>query len=114
MPNAPANFRNDNEQYELSNTVITFTWDPPVESDLIDYYDLRLASLESTQRFTNVTSPYDVTLAFNIVYQITLIATNCAGTALAAIPNFGKFITTAAVYYHIEIPMQPHTKLYLL
>lgn len=84
VPDVPVNF-DVTEQYDtLSNTTITFSWDPPQGygvKTVVDYY---LLSITPTSLYpppstvVNGTS-VNVTVQYNLDYTATLSAVNCAG-----------------------------------
>ncbi len=68
----------------MTDIKITFEWDPPLGSGpevIVDNYTISITSIPVSQPIKSVglSSPWNVTLNYNINYTATIIAVNCAG-----------------------------------
>ncbi len=67
-----------------------FEWDAPSESDgLIDNYTVVISPRSISRPITNaiLTSPFFVTLDYNVVYNTSITAVNCAGKSTSVMMN---------------------------
>ncbi len=70
-------------------STVTFEWDPPLDSGfeaIVDYYRILITpSPPSLQPGSNLllSPPWNVTLAHNLAYNVSIRAENCAGQSLA-------------------------------
>ena len=74
------------------NTTITFEWDPPSGSGpeaIVDYYPILLTPKPLSHPSYNVlyTSPWIVTVRYNVEHTAVITAVNCAGESSPYILN---------------------------
>ena len=84
VPLMPSNFKSIEEFHESNYSTLTFSWDPPQGSGpeaVVEYYVVSFSPAPVSHSVANMvqSSPWNVTLAHNIVYRINVTAVNCAG-----------------------------------
>lgn len=84
VPLIPSGFGYTIEYHEVTETTITFEWDPPQGSGpegIVDGYTISISSDPMSQplQITNISSPWNVTLTHNTPYSIGIVALNCGG-----------------------------------
>ncbi len=72
------------EYYTVADNTVTFEWDPPPGNGpetIVDNYTITITPVSVSHPMTNVglSSPWNVTLNYNVVYTATIVAVNCAG-----------------------------------
>ena len=111
VPQTPTGFsvtgQNDRLHY---NTTITLEWDPPQGSGpeaVVDYYLIVVTPRPLSHPVSNkvYSTPWSVTLEYNIEHTAVITAVNCAGESSPFILNnieFSKLLSICsfAQYYH--------------
>lgn len=73
------------EQYPTAmDKTVTFEWDPPQGTGpdvIVDFYWIFISPRSRSHPLANIafSSPWNVTLDYNIVYSANITAVNCAG-----------------------------------
>ena len=105
VPTVPASFNVSGKFEEISNTTITFSWDPPQGSGVItivDDYIISISPKPLSHPITNIlnSTSINVTLEYNVEYIAVLEAINCAGKSDAIFLNveFGKLLSISYLY----------------
>ena len=95
----PVNFSISAQADSLSDTTITFTWDPPpgtgVET-IVDMYVLSIYPFPQSHPggIDTTSQSLEMMLEYNLKYSATLVAVNCAGkSSPVVLPNleFSKY-----------------------
>lgn len=88
MPLTPTGFRiiRKRQDTDLLGNAITFDWDPPQGSGpeaIVDYYTISISPtpLSHPDISRVYSSPWNVTLGYNINYAVEIVAENCAGAS---------------------------------
>ncbi len=89
------------EYYTVENSTITFTWNPPPGSGpeaIVDNYTISIEPAPISHSMTSVglSSPWNVTLNYNVEYSATIIAINCAGESDSSTLNDIEY----GIYYN--------------
>ena len=84
VPTVPASFNVSGKFEEISNIIITFSWDPPQGSGvttIVDDYIISISPKPLSHPITNIlnSTSINVTLEYNEEYTVLLEAVNCAG-----------------------------------
>ena len=85
VPLSPTGFKITQQMDTLHyNTTITFKWDPPPgvgPEAIVDYYPIIVTPRPLSHPVSNrvYSTPWIVTLDYNIVFTATITAVNCAG-----------------------------------
>ena len=99
-PQKPENFNNDDHGiiYQIDNIIIIFKWDPQARQDVVENYSITITPVPKSlpNGFPTVRqSPWIVALDYNIIYNVSIAAVNCAGRSeTVSIENIehGKWI----------------------
>ena len=87
-PNAPLNFTTIQEYSMVLETTLTFHWDQPrgINTErVIDSYLITVtpAPMMGFSRITRYhPSPFNITFAHNVQYNVSIFAVNCAGESV--------------------------------
>ncbi len=86
----PTGLKITRNYYTVNNNTVTLEWDPPPgygPETIVDNYTISLLSQPISHPNTNVilSSSWNVTLEYNVIYSINIIAVNCAGESSALI-----------------------------
>ena len=92
MPNGPSGSSIASEFLRIEETVLTLVWSAPTGSepaDIVDNYVIYLMPPSPDSRITvPAASPFNVSLAHNVVYTLNVTASNCYGESEPdVIPN---------------------------
>ncbi len=84
VPLTPTGLQVVMEYYTVEDNTVTFAWDPPPGSGpeaIVDNYTISIMPIPVSHSITSVglSSPWNVTLNYNVNYTATIIALNCAG-----------------------------------
>ena len=84
MPLTPTGFSILSDHHRANDTIPTFEWDPPGgmgPQTIVDYYIISISPSPLSHPGTNIvhSSPWNVTLAYNTLYNLSITAVNCAG-----------------------------------
>ena len=83
-PQKPENFNGDDDGiiYQIDNIIATFEWDPRARLDVVDNYSIAITPVPKSLPNGSPTvrqSPWVVALEYNIIYNVSIAAVNCAG-----------------------------------
>ena len=84
VPLLPTGFNITREYYTTMDNTVMFEWDPPPGSGpeaIVDNYTITITPAPVSHPISNVviTSPWNVTINYNVIYTATISAVNCAG-----------------------------------
>lgn len=85
VPLVPTGFSITRMQHTMTDTTLTFEWDPPQlglgAQSVVDNYTFIITpdSLSHPDEFYDPMSPLDVTVAHDTDYDVVLLAYNCEG-----------------------------------
>ena len=92
MPLAPTNF-NITEQYDgIRDATITLNWSPPQGGAIVEYYNITVTPSRPVSSMLYA-PPVNVTLDYNVEYNISIASVNCAGESELSVLTgieFGK------------------------
>ncbi len=111
VPLIPSGFDIILEYYTDTDITVTFEWDPPPGSGseaIVDNYTISITPIPVSHPITSVglSSPWNVTLKYNVEYRATISAVNCAGNSdpLASDSmEYGKFLIMIIVIIITEV-----------
>jgi len=101
----PTGFNRTEEYHSFMNTTLTFEWNPPHGSGpevVVDNYILSISP--TSHPGTNIASSFfrfNVTLVHNVVYNVSIVAANCAGTSEASVLydlHIGKYVASTYLW----------------
>ena len=82
VPLTPTGFNFTATYPVILTTTITFKWDRPQSpgpESIVEYYEILLSSMMESVLYTVSSSPWNVTLDYNVNYNASITAINCAG-----------------------------------
>ena len=84
VPRTPTGFIIMREYFTVINNTVMFEWDSPGGSGpeaIVDNYTITVNPMPVSHPISNVvlSSPWNVTLSYNVIYTATITAVNCAG-----------------------------------
>ena len=83
-PRTPTGLLISEDDFTNLNNTITLVWDPPQGIGpqlVVDYYWVSITPISLSHPVVNsvTTSPWSVTIGYNMVYTVNITAVNCAG-----------------------------------
>ena len=99
VPLKPTGLNITREYNTVMDTTVKFEWDPPPGSGpeaIVDNYTITITPAPVSHPISNVvtTSPWNVTLDYNVIYTATIAAVNCAGDSdilVLSTIEYGKY-----------------------
>ncbi len=99
VPLMPTGFNITGDNFIVMDNTVMFEWDSPGGSGpeaIVDNYTITVNPMPVSHSISNVvlSSPWNVTLSYNVIYTATITAVNCAGESdTFTLPGieYGKF-----------------------
>ena len=84
VPRTVTDFRILSEFYDMMNFTVNFKWNPPDgrgPEAIVDNYTISILPMPLSHPISNVvySTNFNVTLDYNVIYNATVTASNCAG-----------------------------------
>ena len=107
VPIRPSGFDIIQDSFTPENNTVTFEWDPPQGMGpelVVDNYRIIISPAPLSHTMINLveSSPWNVTLDYNVIYTANITAINCAGESeVFSLPN----IQYSEHYFWLTISM---------
>ena len=84
VPLTPTGFNITRDYFTVMDNTVIFEWDSPAGSGpeaIVDNYTITVNPMPVSHPISNVviSTPWNVTLSYNVIYTATITAVNCAG-----------------------------------
>ena len=94
VPLAPTNFNFAAVYPGILNTLVTFKWDEPCGQHpiIVNYYEIRINPAPVSHSIVNRISsaPWNVTLNYDVVYNVSITTVSCDGRSAPVTLQFSK------------------------